>query len=92
MSKEVKTPWYKRVYGFFERGVTGSFGSFLKALFAIYCVFFLVVLIYSLISPKNIAETIESTTTYSESSTVVPVYTPPPTKRVAMVSRKLLLI
>lgn len=41
MSKEVKAPWYKRFYGFYERGITGSFGSFLKALLAIYCVFFL---------------------------------------------------
>ena len=75
MSEKVKTPWYKRIYGFFIRGVTGSFGDFLKALLVIYGVFIAGVIIFSLMYPKNTTNNIESTITYSESSTVVPVYT-----------------
>ena len=74
MSDKVKTPWYKRIYGFLERRV-GSLGSFIVTLFAAWGIFIAVVLIYGLFNPVNLADKVESTTTYSETSTVVPVYT-----------------
>ena len=74
MSDKAKTPWYKRIYGFLERRV-GSLGSFIVTLFAAWCIFIAVVLIYGLFNPVNPADKVESTTTYSETSTVVPVYT-----------------
>lgn len=75
MSNKVKTPWYKRIYGFLKRGVEGSFGSFLVTLLAVWGIFVAGIIIYSLLNPVNIADKIESTTTYSETSTIVPVYT-----------------
>lgn len=75
MSDKVKTPWYKRIYGFFTRGVTGSFGSFMSTLFAVWGIFLTGVIVYGLFNPVNPADKIESTTTYSETSMVVPVYT-----------------
>ena len=74
MSDKVKTPWYKRIYGFLKRRV-GSLGSFIVTLFAAWGIFIAVVLIYGLFNPVNLADKVESTTTYSETSTVVPVYT-----------------
>lgn len=74
MSDKVKTPWYKRIYGFLERRV-GSLRSFIVTLFAAWGIFIAVVLIYGLFNPVNLADKVESTTTYSETSTVVPVYT-----------------
>lgn len=75
MSNKVKAPWYKRIYGFFTRGVTGSFGDFLLTCLAVVGIFFAGIFVYGLFNPVNPADNIESTTTYSESSTVVPVYT-----------------
>ena len=74
MSDKVKTPWYRRIYGFLERRV-GSLGSFIVTLFSAWGIFIAVVLIYGLFNPVNLADKVESTTTYSETSTVVPVYT-----------------
>ena len=74
MSDKVKTPWYKRIYGFLKRRVD-SLGSFIVTLFAAWGIFIAVVLIYGLFNPVNLADKVESTTTYSETSTVVPVYT-----------------
>ena len=75
MSNKVKTHWYKRIYGFFARGVTGSFGNFLLACLVVVGIFLTGVIVYGLLNPVNPADKIESTTSYSESSTVVPVYT-----------------
>lgn len=74
MSDKVKILWYKRIYGFLERRV-GSIGSFIVTLFAMWGIFISAILIYGLLNPVNPADKIESTTTYSETSTVVPVYT-----------------
>ena len=75
MSEKVKAPWYKRIYGFFTRGVTGSFGDFLLTCLAVVGIFLAGVFVYGLFHPVNLADKIESTTTYSETSTIVPVYT-----------------
>lgn len=75
MSDKVKTPWYKRIYGFIEDRVTRSFGSFLLSSLTAWGIFFACLFIYGLFNPVNLADKIESTTTYSETSTVVPVYT-----------------
>ena len=75
MSKKDKLPWYKRIYGFIEDKVTRSFGSFIVTLFAAWGIFIAVIIIYGLLNPVNPADKIESTTTYSETSTVAPVYT-----------------
>lgn len=75
MSQKVKTPWYKRIYGFLIREVTSSFRGFLLTCLAVWGIFFAGVFVYGLFNPVNPADTVESTTTYSESSTVVPVYT-----------------
>lgn len=75
MSKKVNTPLYKKIYGFIEDRVTRSFGSFLLSLFTAWGIFFAGLFIYGLFNPVNLADKVESTTTYSETSTVVPVYT-----------------
>ena len=75
MLDKVKTTWYKPILGFVERRVAGSFGSFLLTCLAVVGIFFAGVFVYGLFHPVNPADKIESTTTYSESSTVVPVYT-----------------
>lgn len=75
MSDKVKTTWYKPILGFVERRVAGSFGSFLLTCLAVVGIFFAGVFVYGLFHPVNPADKIESTTTYSESSTTVPVYT-----------------
>ena len=75
MSNKVKAHWYKRIYGFFTCGVTGSFGNFLLACLVVVGIFLTGVIVYGLLNPVNPADKIESTTSYSESSTVVPVYT-----------------
>lgn len=75
MSNKVKAPWYKPILGFLERRVNGSFGSFLLTCLAVVGIFFAGVFVYGLFNPVNPADKIESTTSYSESSTIVPVYT-----------------
>ena len=68
MSDKVKTP-------FLERRFNGSFSAFLITLFGFLSIFFAGLLIYGLLTTVNTGDKVESTITYSESSTVVPVYT-----------------
>lgn len=75
MSEKVKTPWYKRIYGFIEYRVTGDFSLFVISCLETVGLFIAAILIYGLLNPVNKADKIESTTTYSETSTIVPVYT-----------------
>ena len=75
MSNKVKTPWSKRFYGFLDRRFNGSFSAFLITLFGVLSIFFAGLFIYGLLSTVNTEDKVESSTTYSESSTVVPVYT-----------------
>ena len=75
MSDKVKTPWYKRIYGFIEYRVAGDFSLFIISCLETVGLFLAAILIYGLLNPVNIADKIESTTTYSETSTIVPVYT-----------------
>lgn len=75
MSDKVKTPWYKRIVSFLERRVTGSFGSFILTCITVWGIFLAGVFVYGLFNPVNLADKVESITTYSESSTVFPVYT-----------------
>ena len=75
MSNKVKVPWYKPILSFIERRVNGSFDSFLLTCLAVVSIFLAGLFIYGLLNPVNTADKIESTTTYSETSTIVPVYT-----------------
>lgn len=75
MSNKVKAPWYKPILSFIERRVSGSFGSFLLTCLAVVGIFLAGLFIVGLLNSVNVGEKVESTTTYSESSTVVPVYT-----------------
>ena len=68
MSDKVKVP-------FLERRFNGSFSAFLITLFGFLSIFFAGLLIYGLLTTVNTGDKVESTTTYSESSTVFPVYT-----------------
>ena len=75
MSNKVKAPWYKPILDFIDRRFNQSFGDFIITLLEALGIFFGAILIYGLLNPVNTTDKIESTTTYSESSTVVPVYT-----------------
>ena len=75
MSDKVKTPWYKPILDFIDRRFNQSFGDFILTLLEALSIFFGAILIYSLLNPVNTTDKVESTTSYSESSTVVPVYT-----------------
>lgn len=75
MSNKVKTPWYNPILGFINRRVAGRFGSFILTCLVGVSIFFAGVFVYGLFNPVNPADKIESTTSYSEFSTVVPVYT-----------------
>lgn len=75
MSQKVKTPWRRRILNLTERMVTQSFGSFMLTLLEAWGIFIAAILIYGLLNPINMTDKIESTTTYSETSTIVPVYT-----------------
>lgn len=75
MSDKGKTPWRKSILNLIERMATQSFGSFMLTLLEAWGIFIAAILIYGLFNPVNLADKIESTTTYSETSTVVPVYT-----------------
>lgn len=75
MSNKVKTPWYKPILDFIDRRFNQSFGDFILTLLEALSIFFGAILIYSLLNPVNTTDKVESTTSYSESSTVVPVYT-----------------
>lgn len=57
MSDKVKTPWYKRIYGFLERRV-GSFGDFLLTCLAVVGIFFAGIFVYGLFNPVNLADKI----------------------------------
>ena len=75
MSDKGKTPWRRSILNLIERMATQSFGSFMLTLLEAWGIFIAAILIYGLLNPVNIADKIESTTTYSETSTIVPVYT-----------------
>ena len=75
MSQKVKTPWYKPILDFIDRRFNQSFGDFILTLLEAMSIFFGAILIYSLLNPVNTTDKVESTTSYSESSTIVPVYT-----------------
>lgn len=75
MSNKVKTPWNKPILDFIDRRFNQSFGDFLLTLLEALGIFFAGLFIYGLLNPVNTTDRVESTTTYSESSTVVPVYT-----------------
>lgn len=75
MANKVKTPWYRPILDFIDRRFNQSFGDFITTLLEALGIFFGAILIYSLINPVNTTDRVESTTTYSESSTIVPVYT-----------------
>ena len=75
MSNKVKAPWYKSILDFIDRRFNQSFGDFIITLLEALGIFFGAILIYGLLNPVNTTDKVESTTTYSESSTIVPVYT-----------------
>lgn len=75
MSDKGKTPWRRSILNLIERMATQSFGSFMLTLLKAWGIFIAAILIYGLLNPVNPADKIESTTTYSETSSVVPVYT-----------------
>ena len=75
MSNKVKTPWYKRIYGFLEKHLGGTLTRFLLSIFGVYFLVFVVVLVIGVATKVEVGGDVDSTTTYSESSTVVPVYT-----------------
>lgn len=75
MSNKVKTPWYRPILDFIDRRFNQSFGDFIITLLEALGIFFGAILIYSLLNPVNTTDKVESTTSYSESSTIVPVYT-----------------
>ena len=75
MSNKVKTPWYKPILDFIDRRFNGSFSAFLITLFGVMSIFFAGLFIVGLLNSVNVGGKVESTTTYSESSMVVPVYT-----------------
>ena len=75
MANKVKTPWYRPILGFIDRRFNQSFGDFIITLLEALGIFFGAILIYSLLNPVNTTDKVESTTSYSESSTIVPVYT-----------------
>ena len=74
MSDKVKVPWYKRIWECYKQGFTGGFGSFLMVLLSVWVIFIIILIAYGILTGGS-KDNIESTTTYSESSTVVPVYT-----------------
>ena len=75
MSNKVKTPWYRPILDFIDRRFNGSFSAFLITMFGVMSIFFAGLFIVGLLNSVNVEEKVESTTTYSETSTVVPVYT-----------------
>ena len=75
MANKVKTPWYRPILDFIDRRFNQSFGDFIITLVEALGIFFGAILIYSLLNPVNTTDKVESTTSYSESSTIVPVYT-----------------
>ena len=75
MSQKIKTSWYKPILDFIDRRFNQSFGDFLITILEALGIFFTGLFIYGLLNPVNTTDKVESTTSYSESSTVVPVYT-----------------
>lgn len=75
MSNKVKTPWYKRIYGFLEKHLGGTLTRFLLTIFGVYSLVFIIVIVIGVATKGEVGGGVDSTTTYSESSTVVPVYT-----------------
>lgn len=75
MSHKVKTPWYKRIYGFLKKHLGGTLTRFLLSIFGVYFLVFVIVIVIGVATKGEVGGGVDSTTTYSESSTVVPVYT-----------------
>lgn len=75
MSNKVKAPWSKRILDFIDHRFDGSFNAFLITMFGVLSIFLAGLFIVGLLNSVNVGEKVESTTTYSESSMVVPVYT-----------------
>lgn len=75
MSNKVKTPWYKRIYGFLEKHLGGTLTRFLLTIFGVYFLVFVIVIVIGVATKGEVGGGVDSTTTYSESSTIVPVYT-----------------
>ena len=74
MSNKVKTPWYKRIYGFLEKHLGGTLTRFLLTIFGVYFLVFVIVIVIGVATKGEVGGGVDSTTTYSESSTIVPVY------------------
>lgn len=75
MSNKVKAPWYKRIYGFLEKHLGGTLTRFLLSIFGVYFLVLVIVLVIGVATKGEVGGGVDSTTTYSESSTIVPVYT-----------------
>lgn len=75
MANKVKTPWYKRIYGFLEKHLGGTLTRFLLTIFGVYFLVFVIVIVIGVATKGEVGGGVDSTTTYSESSTIVPVYT-----------------
>lgn len=72
MSKKEKLPWYKRIYNYLE-GMSGKQYALTTA--GACSVFLASVTVWGIFHPIKESDLIKSKTTYSETSTVVPVYT-----------------
>lgn len=75
MSQKAKTSWYRRIYGFLEKHLGGTLTRFLLSIFGVYFLVFVIVLVIGTATKGEVGGGVVSTTTYSESSMVVPVYT-----------------
>ena len=75
MSNKVKAPWYKRIWEVYKRGFTGGFGSFSMVLLSVWLIIIVILIAWGILT-GNSKDNIESTTTYSEDSIIVPIYAP----------------
>lgn len=72
MSKKDKFPWYKRINNYLE-GMSGK--QYALTIVGACSVFLASVIVWGIFHPTKESDLIKSKTTYSETSTVVPVYT-----------------
>lgn len=72
MSKKGKLPWYKRIYSYLD-GMSGK--QYALTIAGACSVFLASVIVWGIFHPIKESDLIKSKTTYSETSTVVPVYT-----------------
>ena len=72
MSKKDKFPWYKRIYNYLE-GMSGK--QYALTIAGACSVFLASITVWGIFHPIKESDLIKSKTTYTESSTVVPVYT-----------------